>query len=107
MLYLSVYLLFYPTLQWWIGGWLLANENNEDLVSESTDENVSFIQPYINDENYDIEQCLGTPLRCKASDESASDSSAFQRSVLKPSLVENIYPRKLVRDDTGFYVSEL
>jgi len=35
-LFLSVYLLLYPVLQWGIGGWLLAPEEEEDPVANET-----------------------------------------------------------------------
>lgn len=38
-LFLSVYLLLYPVLQWGIGGWLLAPENSEDTNDEKSMQN--------------------------------------------------------------------
>ncbi|KAL3934365.1 MAG: hypothetical protein SGBAC_009904 [Bacillariaceae sp.] len=37
-LFLTVYLLLYPVLQWGIGGWLLAPENSEDASEDCCDQ---------------------------------------------------------------------
>lgn len=49
-LFLTVYLLLYPVLQWGIGGWLLAPENSEDSNDEKgkVNENTPFRQNVLN-----------------------------------------------------------
>mmetsp|Transcript_15998 Transcript_15998/g.39184 ORF Transcript_15998/g.39184 Transcript_15998/m.39184 type:complete len:551 (+) Transcript_15998:34-1686(+) len=43
-LFLTVYLLLYPVLQWGIGGWLLAPENSEDENDDKDKQNDSLLK---------------------------------------------------------------
>jgi predicted permease len=52
-LFLSVYLLTYPMLQWSIGGWLLAPEDEEDQIEE--EEQQQQLAKILEDEQHQME----------------------------------------------------
>jgi predicted permease len=110
-LFLSVYLLLYPVLQWGYGGWLLAPDDDED---EESDDEVSdygdVTGKNIGDQNRHrpLANTSSTPKSPPKKQRSISDS--FRHNVLNNTEIDDYYRHHrqgLSSADEGMYVSEL
>lgn len=108
-LFLSVYLLLYPVLQWGMGGWLLAPE--EEKVKTDESESLQVARDALsssNDSHADVESSAGTQKEQQAPHqyyETLQDT--FTRSVLNhPNAAKYFENRRLSSSDEGIYLSE-
>jgi len=98
-LFLSVYLLLYPVLQWGVGGWLLAPTN--PVTDNQVRKNVKVVQNYGNGTEV-------SPLSTRAADRQWF--SAIKRNVLNNKLTRKIYKklrRGISETDASLYISNV
>lgn len=117
-LFLSVYLLLYPVLQWGVGGWLLApkeDENDEKVHEDEMDHTTSLLDG----------NTTGVPSNCGSPEQSkqnhiknnhkralsgGGNSGSFRKHVLNNMAIQKSYlthRRGLSSNDEGLYMSEI
>ena len=96
-LFLSVYLLLYPVLQWGLGGWLLAPMEEEDDETRKSNSNIDSTG-----RNLDSNSERAYSIR--------SMSESFRKHVLSSHHLEEYYHQRrngLTSTDEGLYMTEL
>lgn len=123
-LFLSVYLLLYPVLQWGVGGWLLAPKEDENYEKKYEDEidsrnalqGVNTTGVSSNSENAEllspdqVRQTQSNKNNHKRTLSGGGSSGSFRKHVLNNLAIQQSYlthRRGLSSNDEGLYMSEI